>query len=119
MKSNELVGGEERLTHLIRIKEFGVKVQNTLQIKSTNIEQFLWRDLGVQTAQDGRSGVQLADLSLNFLQLGLIGQVCLVQKDLVSEAYLLHRLVLDSFGLLLGKPVENHFGVNHSDDRIQ
>ena len=112
-------GKEGEVTYLIRVKEFRIKVQDTFQVKSLDIEELLRCDLGVHAAKDRRGGVQLADLHFNLLEFGLIGQVSLVQKHLIGKAYLLHRLVFDSFGLLLGKPVEDHFCVNNSDDRIQ
>ena len=50
MSSKLKLNRQERSTHLIRVKELGVKVQDTLQIKSADIEEFLWGDIGVHAA---------------------------------------------------------------------
>jgi hypothetical protein len=103
----------------IRIEELGFKIEDTFEVKGSNVEKFLGTDDSLLAAEDGSIEIERLDALLDGHQLVFRGQIRLVQNNLIGKDDLFHGLILHSFGLLVVETVDDVLGIHHGNDGIE
>ena len=115
-------GRDSFVVHVLAVlvQKVGLELEDTVQLKGLDVQEFLGADLAVLGLGDCDSGIELLDFSLNLGEFrGVRNKIDLVEKNLVGKGDLFDGFVLDTLWLFLVEAFHNVLGVHDRNDGIE